>query len=291
MRAAGYTLVVLGIAAAAAAQTTAPIAPLTPGTPPPKVVATTGPDIDPVKQAAKPYDAPPLFATFDGFVSGSYAWAGVWCYADAGDPKATAELCQARVSYPFPKFYKPTWGEVFDDVGRQMKCSWSWDKADRQFKFVPAAGDPFFGVTLADGWRREDRGEYVWHAPKDQQFGLDIYYRGHYTTPGDDSDLAKKVRAHFAVAELADWPNAPAEKDMSVVKVAGREALFIKLDTPRPGGVWRQWSLVADGHAFVIVSAMPKEKEDDLLPAIEKMVDSFKVTAADKATTQPAKGK
>jgi len=73
---------------------------------------------------------------------------------------------------------------------------------------------------------------------------------------------------------------------MSRVKVAGQDALYFKIDTPRSDGVWRQWSFLVDGEAFLIVSALPTESEAELVPAIEQMVASFAVTGP---TTQPAK--
>jgi hypothetical protein len=168
-------------------------------------------------------------------MSSSYAMAKVWIYA-ANDDQA---LYDARLVYSYPTFYQPAWGELFDHVARQMRCSWSWNPNNRQFKFEPSHAAPFFGVTLADGWRREDRGLYIWHAPRNQDFGMDIYYFGHFTPPHDDQELLKKIRAHFAMLNVSNWPNAPTEAQMAVVKVAATEALFLKTDTPRPGGVWR----------------------------------------------------
>jgi hypothetical protein len=78
---------------------------------------------------------------------------------------------------------------------------------------------------------------------------------------------------------LKNWPNVPTEEKMIKVKVADAEALYLKTDTPRPGGVWRQWSFVRDGNAFLIVSAMPKEMEPQQVPAIEQMVSTFKSAA------------
>ena len=68
------------------------------------------------------------------------------------------------------------------------------------------------------------------------------------------------------------------------MKVAGADALYLRCDTPRPGGLWRQWAVVVDGHAFVIVSAMPKDREATVGPAVDKMVASFAVR---KPTTVP----
>jgi hypothetical protein len=244
--------------------------------------ADRGPDLDPLKFADTTFNGLALPGTFDSFVSSSYAIANVWVYA-AGDSKA---VYQTPVVYNYPDFYKPTWGEVFDAVARQTRCKWSWNPQNRQFKFEPTEDRPVFGVTLADGWQREDRGAYIWHAPKGKQFGMDIYDYGHFTFGTKNGDLPKKVRAYYAVDSISNWPNAPTEKQMSVVKIGNNEALYLKTDTPRPGGVWRQWSLILGGHAYLIVSAMPKEEEKDLVPAIEKMVASFKV---DSPTTKPAK--
>jgi hypothetical protein len=248
--------------------------------------ADVGPDIDPVKLAASPYSGIPLFRTFGSFMSSSYATAQVWVYAEKDDPA----IYRMPVTYSYPDFYRPTWGEVFDHLARQTRTSWSWNPVNRQFKFERMSGDPFFSVTLAEGWRREDRGIHIWHAPKDQPFGLDVYYFGHFTADKDTPDLFKKVRSHFAARMLSNWPDAPPESRMSTVKVGGVDALHLTADTPRPGGVWRQWSFVADGHAFVIVSAMPKDRQDQLLPAVEGMVGSFKLQSpATRPATRPAR--
>ena len=252
----------------------------------PKQVKSTdrGPDVDPQKLAASPFNGLPLFATFRSFMSSSYAAADVWLYAKGDD----AGLYDAKVSYTYPEFYTPTWGELFDHVARQTRSTWAWNPENRQFGFERTDAEPFFGVTLADGWRREDRGLYVWHAPAGQGFGLDIYHFGHFTAPEGEPDFENKVRAHFAVQNVSMWPEPPTEGQMKVVEAAGREMLHLRADTPRPGGVWRQWAVVADGHAFVIVSAMPKDREAKLLPAVEKMVESFKVNPPAK---EPGDGK
>ena len=257
--------------ATAAAQATRPVA---------VAPAQKGPAIDPAKLAAAPYTGVHLFGTFRSFVEASYAVANVWVSA-AGGP---ADLLDANVGYDYPDFYKPTWGEVFDHVARQVKCRWSFDPATRQFDFEPSDAGPAYDVTLAAGWRREDRGRYVWHAPADQEFGLDVYDYGHFTADPARPDLFKRVRESFAVRETRGWPDAPKLSDMTPAKVAGADALYLRRDTPRPGGLWRQWAVVTDdGHAFVIVSAMPKDREAALGPAVDQMVASF-------ANRRPATG-
>jgi len=238
--------------------------------------------VDPAKLLASPYRGVSLFRTFDGFASQCYAVAGVEVTAGGADPAA---LAGANVGYDYPSFYRPTWGEVFDHVARQMRCAWSFDPKNNQFKFEPTDAGPGYGVTLAPGWRREDRGRYVWHAPADQPFGMDIYDYGHVTADPAHPDLIDKVRAFYAVREVAAWPHAPTLAQMTTVKVAGVDALYLRTDTPRPGGLWRQWAGVVDGHAFVIVSAMDKSREAELGPPVDKMVASF---ALAPATTRPA---
>jgi len=248
--------------------------------------ADRGPDLDPKQFATQPFRGIPLFRTFRSFMSGLYSMADVWVYAD----NEAQDLYDTAVSYTYPEFYTPTWGELFDDVARQMRCTWEWNPTNRQFKFARSKAEPFFAVTLEKGWRREDRGIYVWHAPADQDFGMDIYYYGHFT---GDAALMKKVRQHYAEQHVSMWPNPPNVKDMKEMNLGGSktEALYLRTATPRPGGLWRQWSLVVDGHAFVIVSAMPKEKESELAPQVDRMVESFKLTqhtaATSRASTQP----
>jgi hypothetical protein len=253
----------------------------------PKQVKSTdrGPDVDPKKLAASPYNGLPMFATLRSFMSSSYAWADVWVYAEDDDQR----LYDARVVYTYPEFYTPSWGEVFDHVARQARAEWAWNPDNRQFRFRRSDDEPFYGVTLADGWSSQDRGLYVWHAPADAKFGFDVYYFGHFTAPEGEPDFARKVREHFAVAQVSQWPEPPTAGQMTLVDVAGTEALHLKADTPRPGGVWRQWSLLVEGHAFVIVSAMPKAREPDLVPAVEQMLKSFKVRPQEGGTRKEEK--
>ena len=61
---------------------------------------------------------------------------------------------------------------------------------------------------------------------------------------------------------------------MLTAQVAGTVALYPRVETRRPSGVWRQWSLNLEAHAVRIVSAMPKGREAALAPAIDGMVAS-----------------
>ena len=262
-------VVVLCLAQNAFAQATSPAG--APASTRPTTARDVGPDIDPEELLDSRFRGL-MGSTFNSLVSSSFAMADVWIYAAPRDAQDAQALDELELEYTYPRFYRPTWREVFDHVARQMRGTWEWDTQKRQFRFQTGEVEPFFGVKLADGWRREDRGLYVWHAPRDQDFGMDFYYFGHFTA---DPDLFERVRVHFAEQSVSRWPDAPKASQMKLVKVGERESLYLKIDTPRPGGVWRQWSMVIDGHAFVIVSAMPKDKEAALVPAVEQMVSSF----------------
>ncbi len=236
---------------------------------------------DPAALPASPYTGLSVFRTFDGFASQCYAVANVTVNT------GTAELAGTNVGFDYPTFYRPTWGEVFDHVARQMRCRWAFDPAKHQFQFDPTDAPPPVGVTPAAGWRTEDRGLYVWHAPADQPFGLDVYDYGHYTPDPARPDLFAKVRESFALRDVAAWPNPPTLAQMTTIKVAGVDALYLRTNTPRPGGLWRQWSLVLDGHAVVVVSAMPQDREATLGPAVDRMVTSLAATPP--PTTAPAR--
>jgi hypothetical protein len=115
------------------------------------------------------------------------------------------------------------------------------------------------------------------------QFGMDIYSFGHFTASADQTDLMQKVREHVAIKSVSQWPDAPGLDAMKAVKIADADALYLECDTPRPGGLWRQWSVVVDGHAFLIVSAMPKERAAEIRPAVDEMIKTFKlVTPGEK---------
>jgi hypothetical protein len=274
------TLTCIALSLSAFAQSTQPVGSI--DNPKQITSADKGPQIDAAKFCASPYHGIPLFRTFRSFMSSCYATADTWVYAEDDDQA----LYDAELIFPYPDFYEPTWGEVFDHVARQMNCTWSWNPKNRQFQFARAKPTPLFQLSLADGWQSEDRGLYVWHAPKGKQFGMDVYYFGHYTTPENEPDFERKVREHVAMQLIGNWPEPPKLDQMTEARVSGHDALALEVDTPRPGGVWRQWSVMVNGQAFLIVSAMPRTSEAELVPAIEQMVASFKVA---EPSTQPAK--
>ncbi len=42
---------------------------------------------------------------------------------------------------------------------------------------------------------------------------------------------------------------------------------------------WRQWAFVKDGWAFMVVSVLHADNEDQLLPDVKRMLASFEVVS------------
>src|SRR5688500_1972227 len=89
------------------------------GTPRQGKSRNTGPKINPVKFAASKFDSMPPHTIFRSFSASCYALDNVWIYSAGEDAEA---IRNERVMYLYPKFYNPTWGEVFDHVARQLRC-------------------------------------------------------------------------------------------------------------------------------------------------------------------------
>ncbi|MBN1477335.1 hypothetical protein JXA47_11325 [Candidatus Sumerlaeota bacterium] len=231
------------------------------------------PDIDPDVLTAQPFNGFTQLSTFHSFMSSSFAFANVWIVAENDDPG----LYSAQVVYPYPPFYQPTWGEIFDHIARQMRCEWQWDPDIRQFVFRRSESGPIFQVNLEEGWISEDRGLYSWFAPEGLPCGMDIYDLGHFTQSEENPDLFAEVREHFALRSMSLSPDPPSVEDMEIVSVADFEALYHHCAGERPGSVWRQWSFVAEGHAILIVSALPGQMEATLAPQVDRMVQSFRL--------------
>jgi hypothetical protein len=63
---------------------------------------------------------------------------------------------------------------------------------------------------------------------------------------------------------------------MKEVLVGKYPSLYFQT-TASTGIIWRQWVIVESGFAFAIVSAIKPESESEILPDVQKMVDSFQV--------------
>jgi hypothetical protein len=88
----------------------------------------------------------------------------------------------------------------------------------------------------------------------------------------------KKTRDELAVkyGRLAN-PQLSGTAGMKQVTVDGVDALYMETPVPRPKTTLRQWVFIKNGQGYVIVSVIQNTNEAVLLPAVQKMIESFKL--------------
>jgi hypothetical protein len=189
------------------------------------------------------------------------------------------EIGETELHSPFPEFYKPTVKELLNTIALQTKSSWSYDSQTGYWTFAkPAASKPF-SLKLADKWTSDDRGIYVSHRPPGYPVGMDIYYYGSYSAedPAQQTTTWERVRNSWATGFASRLKRDVKISEMERRSVDGVEALYFESPTPRPGVMWRQWALVKNGHAFVIVSTLSNDDKTSLAD-VESMIKSFRVS-------------
>ncbi|HEX6188310.1 MAG TPA: hypothetical protein VFZ40_09530 [Pyrinomonadaceae bacterium] len=228
-----------------------------------------------------------------GAITGTFAAFGSFLYAalDIAVHTNDKAIADAELHSPFPDFYKPTTKELLDTIALQTKSSWAYDSQTDYWTFAkPAAAKPF-SVTLAGKWTRDDRGFYVSYRPPAYPVGMDIYYYGTYSADDPSQQLAvwERVRNSWAIGFASHLKRGVTISEMQRVSIDGTDAIYFQAPAPRPGVIWRQWALVKDGHAFVIVSSLPTD-DRKLLADVESMVKSFRVTYATPSKSLDASG-
>jgi hypothetical protein len=215
-----------------------------------------------------------------GTITGTFGAFGSFLYAalDIAIHTNDKDIGNTELHSPFPDFYKPTIREMLDTIAVQTKSSWSYDSHDDYWVFAKPAIPKPLSVTLADKWITNDRGIYITYKPPTYPVGMDIYYYGTYSSddPLQQASLWERVRNSWAIGFASHFKRDVTVAEMSKVSVDGVEALSFQIPTPRPGVVWRQWALVKNGRAFVIVSTLPTD-DKQLLSDVESMVKSFRV--------------
>lgn len=216
-----------------------------------------------------------------GVISGTFGSYGSMLYGILNIAIHTDDkhIGDTTLHSPFPDFYKPTTRELFDAIALQTQSSWSYDSQTDYWVFAKPAKPKPFSITLTEKWIGDDRGVYISYKPPTYPVGMDIYYYGSYSADKREQelDLWKKIRNSWAIGFASRFKRDVTIDEMRNVTVDGVEALYFESPTPRPGVVWRQWALVKNGQAFVIVSSLPSNDEQ-LRSAVESMVKSFRVT-------------
>ena len=215
-----------------------------------------------------------------GVITGTFSTFGSLLYAalDIAVHTSDKEIGETELHSPFPDFYKPTVKELLAAIALQTKSSWVYDSQTTYWTFAKPAAPKHFSLKLADEWTSADRGFYVTYRPPSYPVGMDIYYYGSYSSddPSQQTVIWKRVRDSWATGFASRLKSGVTISEMQPVAVDGVEALYFQAPAPRPGVMWRQWVLVKNGHAFVIVSTLANN-DTKLLADVESMVKSFRV--------------
>lgn len=217
-----------------------------------------------------------------GVITGTFAAFGSFLHAalDIAIHTNDKEIGETELHSPFPDFYKPTVKELLATIALQTKSSWVYDSQTDYWTFAkPATAKPF-SLNLADKWTSNDRDIYVSYKPPTYPVGMDIYYYGSYSSddPSQQTATWERIRNSWATGFASRLKRGVSVSEMQPASVDGVEALYFQAPTPRPGVMWRQWALVKNGHAFVIVSTLPVD-DKKLLADVESMVKSFRVVS------------
>jgi len=214
-----------------------------------------------------------IIGTFDSYCGLLYAVNGVAIHTES------TRINKTRLSPASPKFYQPTWKELFDSIAAQTKSSWNYDPVRGYWVFGEPQRTLPYKLQISPSWRADDHGIEINYRPPIAPVGMDVYWMGTYSVDkGEDAaNLFARVRSELAMLFARDFEKNVTAKDMRLVHVGKSDALYFQ--APGPSGVtWRQWILVDKGQAFAIVSAIKPEQEKQLLPEVQAMLDSFEVT-------------
>ena len=212
-----------------------------------------------------------------------------------------AKIDEIELQSPFPRFYKPTLAEFLDAIALQTQSKWSYEKEDQfgvtkevnakamddvvviTFTREQRRQKPFV-IGLAEGWKVEDRGNFVTFVPPIAPVGMDLYEMGRYSpAEGENKEaLMKRVQTEVAL-EWANRINPQATAaDLKPARIGPFDALHYEATTPAVGDKevrWRHWVFTADDRCFFVVSTLFPEQEKQLLPDVMRMLEAFKMSA------------
>jgi len=215
-----------------------------------------------------------ILGSFDSYCSLLYAACDVAIHTESSEINSTG------LQSIIPDFYKPTWRELFDVIAIQTQSSWSYDPTRNFWVFTkPQKPRTYYSIEIAKGWEQNDCGLYVGYHPPIAPVGMDIYILGTYTSddPKKADDLCKKLKEDFAITFAKVFQKDVTQKDMKNVRIGNYEALHFETKASN-GVIWRQWVIIDEGRAFVIVSAIKPEHEAVVYPDVQKMIQSFRIS-------------
>ena len=214
-------------------------------------------------------------SSFNSFCSYLFAVHNVAIHTESSEINATRFGAPAAI----PDYYKPTWRELFDIIAIQTKSAWSYDSSRNYWVFAKSQKPRvYYEIETAKDWTKSDSGGYVGYHPAIAPVGMDIHILGTYSSddPNAAGELYKKLKEYFAVNFARPFKEDVALKNMKNVKIGNYQALYFEIKVPSRI-IWRQWAIVDEGRAFVIVSAIKPEHDKKLYPDVQKMISTFKV--------------
>jgi hypothetical protein len=206
------------------------------------------------------------------------------------------EVAEKTLQSPYPEFYRPTVQEFLDEIALQTSTEWKSDTSGKYienavpdvqvdgpmiFEFLPTKREKPFEVTLAEGWKSNDRGSWLMLVPPGFPVGLDIYEMGVYSADvqAEEPKLLERVPIGVALGWIARI-QVNADKDsLKAAKVGTHDALFFETTVPSQVGEdvhWRQWTFMVGNRCYGIVSTILPSLEDTIYPDVEKMLASFR---------------
>lgn len=210
---------------------------------------------------------------------------------------ASPEIEQHQLIPIFPQSYKPTLHEFLDAIGAETCSEWSYDptnnflKTDAAepkpvenmpvFEFKPSSHKQTFTLEIAKDWTSNDHCFFFTYAPSIAPVGMDVYELGTYSC--DDKDKEKELFSHLPTDISLEWAkrikDSATEKDLEKRNVGNYEGVYFESMIPSKLGKdihWRQWALMAGNRAYIVVSTILPEQEEQILPAVEAMLKTFK---------------
>ena len=215
-----------------------------------------------------------MIGSFKGFASLLYAAQNVVIHTES------PEIRSAQLQSLMPEFYKPTWRELFDAIARKTQSEWRYHSKNNYWEFYkPQKPKTHYTLEIAQGWKPDNRGDYICYQPTIAPVGMDIYIMGTYSSdnPEGANELSKKVKDSFAIMFAKHFKDDVTPADMKDVTVNNYRALHFEIKSEK-GIIWRQWVIVEAGKAFVIVSAIKPEHDAQLYPDVQKMIGSFTIS-------------
>lgn len=209
------------------------------------------------------------------------------------------EIENTELESPFPQSYQPTMREFLDAIALQTHSKWQYDptgnfirsqsknskpvKDVAVFEFIKAEVQKPYQISLASGWQSVDHGNWVMCKPPTAPVGMDIYELGGYSADDDakSKELLQRVPTEIALEWAQRVKPEATSAELKKAKVGKYDAVLFEASLKSKAGSevhWRHWVFMADSHCYLFLSTIFPDKEATLLPDVEAMLKSFRLS-------------